>query len=200
MYCIGRADSQVKINGNRVELDYIVNTILDIEGVHNSAVIYNKELKAYIVSENEIPDIREQLSKKLPGYMVPSKYVYVDAIPVNKSGKTDFNALEQKESRDLNEQSSFKEDESESMGLTETKDPIEEALNVLKNVKGVYLDTSLSSTGMESVDLILLIQRLREEYLDEDKEKDFFKEVLPIISNVTFSDLIRLIKKFGGEV
>ena len=200
LYCIGRADSQVKINGNRVELDYIVNTILDIEGVHNSAVIYNKELKAYIVSENEIPDIREQLSKKLPGYMVPSKYVYVDAIPVNKSGKTDFNALEQKESRDLNEQSSFKEDESESMGLTETKDPIEEALNVLKNVKGVYLDTSLSSTGMESVDLILLIQRLREEYLDEDKEKDFFKEVLPIISNVTFSDLIRLIKKFGGEV
>jgi amino acid adenylation domain-containing protein len=95
---IGRKDEQIKIRGYRVELGEIEAAINALPLVKRASVVlsnYNlKEgrLVAYIQSVNTEQDtktIREQLSKILPEYMVPSLFIWVDNFPTTSNGKVD---------------------------------------------------------------------------------------------------------------
>jgi bacitracin synthase 3 len=98
---LGRIDHQVKIRGYRIELGEIENCLLNIPGVKETVVLVREELEndkyicAYFVSEKEygILELREYLSKKLPGYMIPSYFVQMDKIPLTSNGKVDRGAL-----------------------------------------------------------------------------------------------------------
>jgi len=98
---LGRIDEQVKIRGFRVELGEIESRIREINNVTDCAVIARedasgeKAVYAYVVSGEEISMsmIREELSKSLPGYMVPSYMMQIENIPVTKNGKLDKRAL-----------------------------------------------------------------------------------------------------------
>jgi len=99
---LGRIDSQVKIRGYRIELGEIENVIRQFPGVANVVVLDiedrgKKSLCAYLVQENgsslDIKTLRNFLFKRLPGFMVPSFYLSVDAIPYNSNGKIDRRAL-----------------------------------------------------------------------------------------------------------
>lgn len=75
---LGRIDEQVKIRGFRVELGEIENILRMIPDVKNAAVIVSeyagdKKLGAYVVTDclTEV-EIREELKKKLPSYMLPN--------------------------------------------------------------------------------------------------------------------------------
>ncbi|MDF5734350.1 MULTISPECIES: non-ribosomal peptide synthetase [unclassified Nostoc] len=100
---LGRIDHQVKIRGFRIELGEI-ETIL---GQHPALtqtlviaredVIGDKQLVAYVVtSPEQIPnqvELRRFLSTRLPEYMVPSFFVFLDTLPLNPNGKIDRRAL-----------------------------------------------------------------------------------------------------------
>ncbi|MES2680754.1 MAG: AMP-binding protein [Bacteroidota bacterium] len=96
----GRNDSQVKINGFRVELTEIENVIFKITG-KNVVVIAGTEnnlevLFAFI--ENAKMDetkLRTELSGFLPVYMIPAHYRFVNAFPKNINGKIDRRQLKQ---------------------------------------------------------------------------------------------------------
>ena len=98
---LGRIDDQVKIRGFRIELGEIESVLNKQEGVNASVVIAqednggNKRLVAYIVSDDElnIQELREELSRTLPAYMVPSLFVRLDAMPLASNGKVDKKAL-----------------------------------------------------------------------------------------------------------
>lgn len=98
---LGRIDEQVKIRGFRIELGEIASVIRKISDVQDAVVIARdtgngeKALCAYIVSAAEINtlEIREQIKKDLPAYMVPSYIAKIDSIPLTKNGKLDRNAL-----------------------------------------------------------------------------------------------------------
>jgi amino acid adenylation domain-containing protein len=97
----GRRDSQVKVKGNRIELDGIANTLRTHPAVSDAVVLavgaggVMEDLVAYYVSTEalEIGAIREFLSPQLPDYMVPSLYVRVPKVPLTPNGKTDRSAL-----------------------------------------------------------------------------------------------------------
>ena len=98
---VGRIDSQIKLNGQRIEIGEIETVINGIDFVETVAVIVRKvngtdTLVAFYSgadnTENEIHDI---CSNKLPKYMVPSAIVHLDALPLNQSGKLDRKALAQ---------------------------------------------------------------------------------------------------------
>ena len=98
---VGRRDGQVKIRGNRVELQEIESAIREINSVESVTVQAiehegNYELVAYVVSENE-DNIKETvcsyIAKRKPDYMVPSFVITLDNIPLNVNGKVDRNAL-----------------------------------------------------------------------------------------------------------
>ena len=97
---VGREDFQVKIRGYRIELGEIENALISIEHIKQAVVLAkraksNKYLVAYFVSDIEVKDdyILNQLSIKLPSYMIPSALVRVDSFPLTASGKIDRKAL-----------------------------------------------------------------------------------------------------------
>jgi amino acid adenylation domain-containing protein len=99
---LGRSDHQVKIRGFRVELGEIENALDHHPAVRQSAVIVREDdngqkwLVAYLVSKQEnltIQDLRKDLAKTLPEYMVPSRFSIVPTLPLTPSGKVDRKSL-----------------------------------------------------------------------------------------------------------
>jgi amino acid adenylation domain-containing protein/non-ribosomal peptide synthase protein (TIGR01720 family) len=104
---LGRIDQQVKIRGFRIELGEIENQLISHLQVKETRVIVREDergdryLCAYIVPADsansaEMPGSREfsaYLSHKLPDYMVPSYFTYIDRMPLTPSGKVNREAL-----------------------------------------------------------------------------------------------------------
>ncbi|QXE24305.1 amino acid adenylation domain protein [Richelia sinica FACHB-800] len=100
---IGRVDQQVKIRGFRIELGEIETVLNQHSGVSQSVVIAkkdkigNNQLLAYVVPhQQQIPNsiqIRRFVQGKLPEYMVPSRFIFLDQLPLNPNGKIDRQAL-----------------------------------------------------------------------------------------------------------
>jgi len=110
--CCGRTDNQVKIRGQRIELNEIENCIKEIKEI-KSAVVIDKEksngekylICYYILNNNNIIKennnkikfnfkiIKNYLNKILPNYMVPSYYKEIKEIPITFNGKLDRKGL-----------------------------------------------------------------------------------------------------------
>ena len=95
---LGRKDNQIKHMGYRIELGEIETNVLGLAEIHNACVIYDKERSEIILfyqADEKISsnDIRRQLAKILPKYMIPTKMHLVKALPVNANGKIDRGAL-----------------------------------------------------------------------------------------------------------
>lgn len=108
-YC-GRIDQQVKINGVRVEIKEIEKCFLKLDEVKNVIVRCKrhkekgKYLCAYIVLQKEwSPEMQKLIkcgiSKFLPLSMQPSKYVFLEKIPINRNGKIDYKILDKMEDK-----------------------------------------------------------------------------------------------------
>lgn len=106
---IGRKDFQVKIRGNRVQPAEVEMALLDMmkfkEAVVTAALnkVGDQRLIAYLVSKAQPPptttEMRDALKQKLPDYMIPSAFVYLDTLPRNANGKVDRKALPAPEQR-----------------------------------------------------------------------------------------------------
>uniref|UniRef100_UPI0019501741 non-ribosomal peptide synthetase n=2 Tax=Microbispora siamensis TaxID=564413 RepID=UPI0019501741 len=96
---IGRVDNQIKIRGFRVELGEIETALRLFPGVSEAVVVVHEAhgtrgLVAYLVADGaEEAELRRFLGERLPGYMVPSRFVMLDALPINANGKIDRRAL-----------------------------------------------------------------------------------------------------------
>lgn len=100
---LGRLDSQVKLRGYRIELGEIEAALMEYPAIREAIVIVredapgDKRLVAYLVARSpqtaSITDLNNYLRAKLPGYMVPSAFVLVDAWPLTSNGKIDRRAL-----------------------------------------------------------------------------------------------------------
>jgi acyl-coenzyme A synthetase/AMP-(fatty) acid ligase len=99
----GRKDFQIKVRGQRVEIAEIDIALSKHESIKEAVTIAredtpgDKRLVAYVVP-NQRPastskDLRMFLQERLPDYMVPSVFVFVEAMPLTPSGKLDRRAL-----------------------------------------------------------------------------------------------------------
>ncbi len=97
---LGRSNDMIKINGNRIEpaeIEASVKQVLGIKwaaakGFDNNGKSY---LCAYYTEDVEVDSdkMREELSKRLPYYMIPSYYIKIDKVPLKSNGKMDRKAL-----------------------------------------------------------------------------------------------------------
>ncbi|MDY7225116.1 non-ribosomal peptide synthetase [Hyalangium rubrum] len=98
----GRADTQVKLRGFRIETGEIEAVLCQHPAVKEAVVGVrgageDKRLVAYFTSEaRPAPDaavLKAWLASQLPEYMVPTAFVGLEALPLNASGKVDRAAL-----------------------------------------------------------------------------------------------------------
>jgi amino acid adenylation domain-containing protein len=106
---LGRNDLQVKIRGFRIELEEIQSALTDLPQVKEAEVIdieraQDRYLAAYIVVQSgldiDVTNLKAKLSARLPEYMVPSTFTFIDAIPLTVNGKLDKQALPEPEYAD----------------------------------------------------------------------------------------------------
>jgi amino acid adenylation domain-containing protein len=98
---LGRLDQQISIRGFRVEIGEIESQLLNHKDIKETVVTAaeaeggDKYLCAYLVPCREINlmDIKQYLQMKLPGYMVPAYFVFLENIPLTSNGKVDRKAL-----------------------------------------------------------------------------------------------------------
>ena len=98
---IDRADNQIKIRGFRIEKGEIESKLSNLDGVKECIVIdrsYENEEKylcAFITTTKKVQTskLKEELSKQMPKYMIPSYIVVLDKLPVTVNGKIDKKAL-----------------------------------------------------------------------------------------------------------
>lgn len=100
---LGRIDFQVKIRGFRIELGEIESVLAQHSAVQQAVVVAvdepgrDKRLIAYLSSRNAseatVTDLRNHLLKRLPEYMVPALFIWLEKIPLSPNGKVDRKAL-----------------------------------------------------------------------------------------------------------
>ncbi|PWV46099.1 non-ribosomal peptide synthetase, partial [Chitinophaga sp. S165] len=98
---LGRTDDQVKIRGYRVEPDEITRVLCSYEGVSEAlAVVHIAEeamIIAYVVAEDgaslTADDVGAFSATRLPHYMQPSAYVFLEHFPLNANGKINKSLL-----------------------------------------------------------------------------------------------------------
>ncbi|MEU7046987.1 non-ribosomal peptide synthetase/type I polyketide synthase [Streptomyces eurythermus] len=96
---LGRVDSQVKIQGHRIELGEVEAALLRRPDVRAAAAVAEGErggprrLVGYAVSDASEEELREALRRELPGYMVPARIVLLDELPLTGNGKVNRRLL-----------------------------------------------------------------------------------------------------------
>ncbi|MEG4939661.1 amino acid adenylation domain-containing protein [Microcoleus sp. F4-D5] len=100
---LGRTDNQVKIRGFRIEVGEIEAVLAGHPDIAQVAIAVqldasgNKCLAAYAVSRPgqilAAGTLRSFLQERLPDYMIPAGFVFLDALPLNPNGKVDRRAL-----------------------------------------------------------------------------------------------------------
>ena len=114
---LGRKDFQVKVRGHRIELAEIEMALLDLDVIKQAIVVAQEDeqgeqqLVAYLVATPEamltLPELRRLLTEKLPDYMMPTSFVFLDALPMTPNGKLDRQALSELEKKRYEMDNSF---------------------------------------------------------------------------------------------
>lgn len=101
IYCHGRNDSRVKLNGYRIEINEIENRLLAMSGINEAVVLPLMKscgsvlrLAAFCVTDLAPDAIKTLLTQVVPHYMVPSQIIVKDALPLNPNGKIDRKLLD----------------------------------------------------------------------------------------------------------
>ncbi|PZG01827.1 non-ribosomal peptide synthetase [Micromonospora deserti] len=100
---IGRSDHQIKIRGFRIELGEVESVLAAHPSVKQVVVVPRSDgrgahqLVAYLVAATSSPatpaELNSHVATKLPAYMAPSAFAWLDAFPLTPNGKIDRRAL-----------------------------------------------------------------------------------------------------------
>ncbi|MET8654896.1 amino acid adenylation domain-containing protein [Nocardia aurea] len=160
---IGRTDFQVKVRGQRIELGEIDAVLGRADGVEFAVTLGvrgpagSTALAAYVVHEPgvevDVAALRAYAADTLPGYMVPSSIVVMDAIPLNAVGKLDRKALPEPV---------FAAEETEYVAPgTPTEEILAEVFAALLGRDKVGVHDSFFALGGDSILAIQLVSRAR---------------------------------------
>lgn len=178
---IGRADFQVKIRGQRVELGEIESVMAELPGVDKAVVIARSDggrtaVVGYIRRSRDTSDTTTDddvtadtllgwCRRRLPSHMVPSAIVFVDEFPVGANGKLDRTALAPPASQPEGHYVPPRTDDE--IGLARI---VEELLGV----SGVGMRDNLFRLGADSLSAARLTARVRSELGRELRVLDIF--------------------------
>lgn len=168
-----RIDDQVKIRGVRIELGEIEVNLSQHQQVKDVAVLApkdalgNKRLVAYIVATNyqnleqkrEVElELRNLLKENLPDCMMPSTFMFVEALPLTPSGKVDRRALP----LPSNDRPAL--DENYVAPSTPIEEQLAEIWMQVLEIKPIGINDNFFDLGGDSLRAIQLVHTLRETF------------------------------------
>lgn len=193
-YC-GRTDNQVKIRGQRVELEEIERVFADEMEVKICAAICKKQEHEKIVlfyeasEEYEYRMIFDKLRKRLPDYMMPSFFQYMDKLPCTDNGKVDRKALSECNIMQDRKCINYEYDEF-------TQKIVKIMCEILeRDSEEIDLFSNFEQLGFDSLSFVRFLVEIE---MCWDIELD--DELLILDNKLTVHDMIKNIKNnFGGE-
>ncbi|MGW4207274.1 non-ribosomal peptide synthase/polyketide synthase [Lentzea sp. NPDC004789] len=147
---VGRADGQVKVNGQRVELGEVESVLAELPGVERAVVVPrgSGQLAGYVTGR-PAEDPLAWLARRLPPFAVPAFVLTIPEIPVTANGKLDRRALPSPAAS----------------ASRSAAGPVEHALvHALTDLLGVGpgVDDDLFVLGVDSIHALGLVSRLRQ--------------------------------------
>ena len=98
VYCLGRTDRQVKIRGERIELDEVDGQLREAGFTAAYTILKDGELHSFVESSEAVDQerVRAHLKKSLPFHAIPKSVQPLPSLPRNPNGKIDREALARK--------------------------------------------------------------------------------------------------------
>ena len=184
IHYIGRSDFQVKINGFRIELDEIDNTISsnsDIDSVKSIIMEENnkKHIITYYTSKKVTePELSKYIREKLPYYMFPSKIIKLEKMPLNINGKIDKSKLPNINLTDSNIE--FID------ASSDTEKQLQKIWEKIFNSKKIGVNYNFFDIGGDSLTAINLCLEINNEFNTDINVQDIF-------SNPTIHEIAELL-------
>lgn len=167
----GRFDRQIKVRGNKIELDRIEEVICQKDGIFD-AVIYpysinkNVYLIAFYVGSCSTDECRKYVKHKLPDFMCPFMYISLKEIPLLETGKKDLMCLKNMvENLAIKKFLELENNEKEFMKV------IVDSVDIIPNNIKLDMTTTIEEMRMDSISFIQIIVNL-EEFYDIEFEDD----------------------------
>ena len=111
LHLLGRKDFQVKIRSFRVDVTEVETALMEHDGIRSVAVAgrndqsHNTTLVAYVVTQQKTEldgaALRAFLKGKLPDYMIPTRFIFLDELPMLSNGKVNRHALPEPDGRPI---------------------------------------------------------------------------------------------------
>ncbi len=187
----GRTDNQIKLRGHRIELEEIEANINEFQNILQSIVKVidlnetDKILEAIYVGSQVIDQsaLRTFLEKRLPDYMIPSKFTQIESFTYLPNGKIDrkniyssnYNSIETNVTDTVNE-------------LTELQ---QKAFDIIKSnleesvIQNINIDSDLASAGINSITFIKIVVSLETEFDFEFDDEKLLFVAFPTLRSIT---------------
>ncbi len=177
---LGRTDHQVKVRGYRIELGEIEAALAQQPGVREAVVVARPEdqqVIAYVVStvksgeqELTVPELRRSLQERLPDYMVPSSFVFLEQLPLTPNGKVDRSALPVPETLRPELETGYVE------ARTTTEQLLVEIWSEVLKVERVGVNDNFFEMGGHSLMATRMMSQVRKRFGVEVGLRGFFEE------------------------
>ncbi len=174
---LGRIDHQIKLRGFRIELGEIERALTAFPDVGDAAVVAREDrpgdvrLIAYLEAGAAKPNeaaLRSALQKRLPAYMTPNAFVFLERMPLNASGKLDRRALPAPDT-------ARRADPGRALPQTAAERRIAEIWRELLRVDDVGRDDNFFDLGGHSLLLVQAFSQLRIAFPREFEMTDLFQ-------------------------
>ena len=157
---VNRKDWMVKVNGQRVEMGEVEVVLSKVEGIDNAVVKSFTDnngqtyICGYYTAHEKLSDkqIRGELAKALPSYMIPRFIVRVDEFPMTPNGKLDRKALQAPRAEDFAIEYKAPRTEEEKL--------VCKAFEDLLGLERVGVDDDFFALGGDSIKSVMLQEHL----------------------------------------
>lgn len=183
--CLGRIDHQVKVRGYRIEPGEIESRLVEHPQITQAVVTVHddgrgeKRLVGYVVSSAPVAsgDLRDFLRNRLPEYMVPSHYMFLEQFPLTPNGKIDRKALPAPD--DVNQSSRRYE-----APRTATEAALTEIWREVLGAERVGIHDNFFELGGDSILSIQVISRVRQRGISITPRQLFQQQTIAELAGV----------------
>ncbi|MCW9016032.1 MAG: AMP-binding protein, partial [Kangiellaceae bacterium] len=184
---MGRADFQIQLHGLRIEPAEIEHYLKQNDQIKDAVVASrlnntNEQILVAFVTLNNTTDLNKtelklELGKFLPDYMLPVKYIVLEKLPLNHNFKVDRNALPQ----DIEQLDTEKR--TGTIPISDTEKQLADIWGEVLGIEKIFLESNFLEIGGDSLLAVAMMAKVKDEMNEELYGLDVARECLAVIAS-----------------